>query len=206
LLNSLPRVMLLRLWHSKQQSKTLRTQIGACTQTEEIPFITTTADTDPTVEEVRVDMAGMKVASMPVELVTSVGSCVAICIHDLTNKCGGLAHIMLPDSSVFPHELLPSKFADTAVPALAQKIRQINGKKAPLLAKIAGGANMFPNLRSDSLSVGEKNIESVKAALAAHKVKLLAEDIGGTFGRRISFNVVTGVVTIRRFKGEIKKL
>lgn len=184
----------------------LGTQIGARTQTEEIPYITTTADPSPTVEEVRVDMAGMKAASAPVELVTSVGSCVALCLYDPANKCGGLAHIMLPDSSVFPHELLPYKFADTAVPALAEEIRKINRNKAPLIAKIAGGANMFPKINNGTLSVGEKNVDSVKTALTAQKVKLLAEDVGGSCGRRISFNVVTGVVAIRRYTGEVKKL
>lgn len=192
-------------WKSNQKTTMLTTHIGACTSVETTPCITT-AQPSPTVEEVRVDMAGMKVESKPVELVTSVGSCVAICLYDLTNKCGGLAHIMLPNSAIFPHELLPFKFADTAVPALVRAIARLNVKAAPLYGKIAGGANMFPNLRSDTLSIGEKNVEAVKTALAAQKIKLLAEDVGGTSGRRISFNVKTGVATIRRFQGEIKTI
>ncbi len=46
------------------------------------PYVTIDANTDPQVEEVRVDMAAMKVESKPVELLTSVGSCVAICMYD----------------------------------------------------------------------------------------------------------------------------
>jgi hypothetical protein len=71
----------------------------------------------PTMKEVRVAMAEMKVESKPIELVTSIGSCVAICLFDSTNKCGGLAHIMLPNSAIAPQDFLPCKFADTAVPA-----------------------------------------------------------------------------------------
>ena len=71
-----------------------------------------------TIEEVRVDMADMKVEKRPVSLVTNVGSCVAICIHDPINKCGGLAHIMLPDSRITAREILLPKYADTAVRAL----------------------------------------------------------------------------------------
>lgn len=185
----------------------LNPAIGACKQIEKPIFITTTT-VQPTVkvEEVRVDMAGMKVASTPVELVTSVGSCVAICLHDSTNKCGGLAHIMLPDSSIFPREILPSKFADTAVPALAKAIRRINSKETPLFAKISGGANMFPDIKNSSVPVGDKNVEAVKQALATHKIPLLNEDVGGSWGRRISFNVITGVATIRRVQGEVKTL
>jgi chemotaxis protein CheD len=203
LISSRPGISLFRLWNNNPKSLRLTTTIGACTTTQPTACITTAS---PTWEEVRVDMAGMKVESKPVELVTSVGSCVAICLHDTTNKCGGLAHIMLPNSTVFPHELLPYKFADTAVPALVKAIRRLNVKEVPLFAKIAGGANMFPNMRSDTLSIGEKNIEAVKSALAANKVRLLGEDVGGSSGRRISFNVITGVATVRRFQGEIKTL
>ena len=65
---------------------------------------------NPNIEEVRVAMAEMKVESKPIELVTSVGSCVAICLYDSTNKCGGLAHIMLPNSAIAPQERALSLF------------------------------------------------------------------------------------------------
>ena len=140
----------------------------------------------------------------PIELVTSVGSCVAICLHDSTNRCGGLAHIMLPNSSIAPQEPLPAKFADTAVPALAKAVRKISGNESRLSAKIAGGANMFPNM--NALDIGAKNIEAVKAALANHKIRLVAEDVGGSHGRRVTFDIATGVATVKRFNGEFTKL
>jgi len=43
-------------------------------------------------------------------------------MHDPTKMCGGLAHIMLPNSSIAPHEPLPAKFADTAVSALVKAL------------------------------------------------------------------------------------
>ena len=58
---------------------------------------TVEANTAPKVEEVRVDIADMRVKSRPVELLKSVGSCVAICAHDPLQRFGGLAHIMLPN-------------------------------------------------------------------------------------------------------------
>jgi len=157
-----------------------------------------------TLEEVRVNMAEMKVESKPVELVASVGSCVALCIHDSKNKCGGMAHVMLPKSSIAMQEPLPAKFADTAVPALAKAVRAVSGSGASLYAKIAGGANMFPNM--NTLNIGAKNIEAIKAALAANKITLMGEDVGGSHGRRITFNITTGVATVRRFNGATTKL
>jgi chemotaxis protein CheD len=160
----------------------------------------------PTMKEVRVAMAEMKIESKPIELVTSVGSCVAICLYDSTNRCGGLAHIMLPNSAIAPQDSLPCKFADTAVPALAKAVQKISGKEACLSAKIAGGANIFSNLNNNGPTIGMKNVDAVKAALSANKIRLVAEDVGGSYGRRIAFNIGTGIATIRISNGEIKQL
>jgi chemotaxis protein CheD len=160
----------------------------------------------PTVKEARVAMAEMKVENKPIELVTSVGSCVALCLYDSANRCGGLAHIMLPNSAIAPQDFLPCKFADTAVPALAKAVRKISGKETGLSAKIAGGANIFSNLNNNCPSIGVKNIDAVKMALNVNKIRLVAEDVGGSYGRRIAFNIGNGVATIRLSNGEIKKL
>ncbi|PVX23430.1 MAG: chemotaxis protein CheD [Candidatus Bathyarchaeum sp.] len=150
-------------------------------------------------------MADMKVEKRPVALVTNVGSCVAICIHDPINKCGGLAHIMLPDSRITSREILLPKYANTAVPALIEAVRKKGGRFS-LSAKIAGGANMFPKLKSNTMNIGLKNVEAVKEALAEHKVKLLAEDVRGTFGRKVTFNIFDGSVSVRGGNGEVKEL
>jgi chemotaxis protein CheD len=160
---------------------------------------------NPNIEEVRVAMAEMKVENKPIELVTSVGSCVAICLYDSTNKCGGLAHIMLPNSAMAPQDFLPCKFADTAIPALSSAVREISGKETPLSAKIAGGANVF-KFDETGPTIGTKNVEAVKTSLNENRIRLVAEDVGGSYGRRIAFNLRNGSVVIRMASGEIKKL
>ena len=161
---------------------------------------------NPNIEEVRVAMAEMKVESKPIELVTSVGSCVAICLYDSTNKCGGLAHIMLPNSAIAPQDFPPCKFADTAIPALSSAVREISGKETLLSAKIAGGANIFKFENNTGPTIGTKNVEAVKASLNENRIRLVAEDVGGSYGRRIAFNLRSGSVVIRMASGEIKKL
>jgi chemotaxis protein CheD len=151
-------------------------------------------------------MAEMKVESKPIELVTSVGSCVAICLYDSTSKCGGLAHIMLPNSAIAPQDFLPCKFADTAIPALKNAVQAISRKESLLHAKIAGGANIFRFEKNNGPPIGVKNVEAVKMALNANNIRLVAEDVGGSYGRRITFNIGNGVVTIRLSNGEIKTL
>ena len=192
-----------KLWFAMPQ------RIAAYEQLERTPTINSNINTHPQLEEVRVDMAGMKVESRPVELLTSVGSCVGICIYDSTHRCGGLAHIMLPHSNLGPQEPLPSKFADTAVPALLMGIRGLTGiasTETRLKAKIAGGANMFANTGADGLDIGAKNVTAVKKALDEHKIRIIGEDVGGHHGRRISFNLASGAITIKLHNGEIRKI
>lgn len=168
------------------------------------PLVQNLADSQ--IEEVRVDMAEMKVERRTVSLVTNVGSCVAICIHDPINKCGGLAHVMLPSSKISHYKDLPSKYADTAVPALTDALQKTGKCSFGLTAKIAGGANMFPKLSSNTLNIGFKNVSATKQVLAEMGIKLLSEDVMGTYGRRVAFNVATGSVYVRNGKGDVKEI
>ncbi len=179
--------------------------INAITQTQTLPTITIEVPTtERALEEVRVNMAELKAENKPINLVTSVGSCVAICIHDSMNMCGGLAHIMLPDSSIAPRELLPAKFADSAVPALIKAIKRCGGEERRLYAKIAGGANMFPTM--NALNIGAKNIDAAKSALEKHNIRLVSEDVGGQNGRRITFNLADGIAIVKRFNGAVTRI
>jgi chemotaxis protein CheD len=126
-------------------------------------------------------------------------------IFDVSTKNGGMAHIMLPQAHICPKEDLPAKFADTAVPALVKAIKRVS--PFPVLsAKIAGGANMFPNIRSQSMAIGAKNIEAVKVSLSSHNIPLKGEDVGGIQGRKVTFNTMTGTVYIRLLDGVVKKI
>jgi chemotaxis receptor (MCP) glutamine deamidase CheD len=47
---------------------------------------------------------------------------------------------------------------------------------------------------------------SCQNSYGSTKNQLLGEDVGGSSGQRIVFNVTPGVATIFRFQGEIKTL
>ncbi|MEM3161589.1 MAG: chemotaxis protein CheD [Candidatus Bathyarchaeia archaeon] len=165
-----------------------------------MPQFTSALATTHGLEEIRVDMACMKIGNRSQWLVTNVGSCVALCIYDQVNKCGGMAHIMLPDGGR-DKEILPCKYADTAVPTLISAIRNMSGEETRLIAKMAGGASMFYDSKYRVTDIGPKNVEAVKKALENHNVPLVACDVGGKNGRRVSFNVFTGVMIVRTLNG-----
>lgn len=150
-------------------------------------------------EMVKVGMADLKIASAPKVLTTlGLGSCVGIVIYDSFLKIGGLAHIMLPSSKSIKNNSNKAKFADTGVDLLIEKLLEAGALKTRLVSKIAGGAQMFSfKGKNEIMKIGERNVEAVKKQLSKHKIKILAEDVKGRYGRTIEFYTETGVLRIK---------
>jgi chemotaxis protein CheD len=146
-----------------------------------------------------VGMADLNVLKSKGILTTlGLGSCVGIALYDHINKVGGLAHIMLPDSSQIVNNNNIAKFADTAILKLRQDMIRIGANKAIIKAKIAGGAQMFAfNSADDKLRVGDRNIESTINILKRNNIPLIGRDTGLNYGRTVELNVETGEFLIK---------
>lgn len=140
-----------------------------------------------------IGIAEIKIAKCPDKLRTVLGSCVGVAIFDRVSKVGGLAHVMLPDSSIGKGD--KGKFADTAVDALIEDVASAGGDPRRLTAKISGGASMFG--KTVDKGIGERNIQAVKERLKKHMIRLAAEDVGGTKGRRMILDPASGEVTVQ---------
>ena len=129
---------------------------------------------------VKVKISDMAILREEGILVTvGLGSCVGIALYDPKNKVGGLAHILLPDSSLFRNRinsLNSAKFADTAIPLLVHEMVKAGAKRRFLKAKIAGGGHLFLFQKS-GCSVGEKNVKAVKFLLNKYD-PIKGEDVG----------------------------
>ncbi|MBX7167009.1 MAG: chemotaxis protein CheD [Pirellulales bacterium] len=142
---------------------------------------------------IKVPMAGIGYGRAPAELETLLGSCVGIAIFDRTSGLGALAHVVLPDSRGATET--PGKYADTAIATMKHELLCRGAMPVALVAKIAGGATMFGQRTAGD--VGAKNCEAVRAHLAEHKIRLIAEHIGGDKGRVILFNLADASVQVR---------
>ncbi len=156
-------------------------------------------------ELIKVGMADYKVGRNPVSLISyGLGSCVGIALYDPVAKIGGLAHIMLPDSTQARSAENPAKFADTALPLMLSDMTRLGAAKFRITAKIAGGAQMFTFANAtDIMRVGERNTEAVRAVLKKIDIKLVAEDTGGNYGRTVELKLHAGIYRIKTIdKGE----
>lgn len=133
--------------------------------------------------------------------IPGLGSCVGICLYDNKKKIAGLVHILLLQA--IPGQKNIFKFADTAIPALLEKMFQAGAGKGEVLAKISGGARMFSGTNS-LFDIGKRNVEAVKHTLRSVRVPLRGEDTGGNRGRTITFFVGEGNVEIRTIGGEVR--
>ncbi|BBB93160.1 MAG TPA: chemotaxis protein CheD [Methylomusa anaerophila] len=156
-------------------------------------------------ELIKVGMADYKVGHSPSSLISyGLGSCVGIALYDPSTKVGGLAHIMLPDSTQARSNENPAKFADTALPFMFDEIIKLGGVKSRIVAKIAGGAQMFTFANAtDIMRVGERNAEAVRMILKKMEIRLLAEDTGGNYGRTVELKLDNGIFRVKTIdKGE----
>lgn len=137
-----------------------------------------------------------------------LGSCIGLALYDERARVGVMAHVVLPDSSLGRGQVaLPGKFADTAVPAAIIEAVRLGATRSRLVARMAGGARMLNMIGAGSkLDIGARNIEAVRAALVAASIGLVAEDVGGTFGRTLQLFVGSGrllVSTVGRGEREL---
>jgi len=157
---------------------------------------------------ITVQMAGMDVIRNTdgdsIKLKTILGSCVGVILSDKKREIHGLAHIMLPERNKIDQAL--GKYADTAIPLLLKKMELKGSSKNDLKAFILGGASMF-SFSGDNgfMNIGSKNIKATRKILNELKIPIVFEDTGGTNGRTIIFDSVTGKVFIKTLDKNILK-
>lgn len=153
-----------------------------------------------------VGISDLKIANPPDTLVTyALGSCVGICLLDPVTHLGGLSHIMLPASSVSPNDRNVFKFADTAIPDLIKKMEARGASRTRLKAKIAGGAQMFgagkapsgETANNDIWQIGQRNVAAVTTMLKRIGIPIIAKDVLADYGRTVSFDPATGIMTVK---------
>ena len=155
-----------------------------------------------------VGISDYKFAKEPEVIVTyALGSCVGVCLYDKVTKIGGLSHVMLPDSTSFSaRDINRKKFADTALVDLVQDLKRAGVGNNRMVAKIAGGAQMFEVQPGSKLgAIGERNIICVKQALSQLRIPIIAEDTGLNFGRTQYFDLATGTMKIQSLNRRIEE-
>jgi chemotaxis protein CheD len=145
-----------------------------------------------TSNDMPVGMGQAVFAGSPTRLTTILGSFVAVTLYSPSRRIGALGHVVLPQSR--GNNDHPAKFADTAIPHMLAILRREGVGLTELTAKIAGGACMFGNGQFEQ--IGNANVEAVLRAMELAGLAVAGSDAGGTCGRRVSFDLATGQVSV----------
>ncbi len=157
---------------------------------------------------IKIGMAELAVCKAPDAITTlGLGSCIGCVIYDPSTKICGMVHVMLPDSTKIRNNETIAKFADTGVAELYRQVIAAGATKGKLIAKIAGGAQMFAfKTDNDMLKVGERNAEGVVDALNKLSIPIKAQETGGNVGRTIEFYPETGELVIKSVNKALYKV
>lgn len=145
---------------------------------------------------VNVGIADIGLAASPDILRTILGSCVGICLYDPGASLAGLSHIMLPSKN--DRNSNDRKYADSALPLLVEEMSKKGALKARMVAKIVGGSTMFKMAENSMMGeIGRNNVKKVREVLEDLGIRIVAEDVGGDYGRTIDFYAEDGRLKVK---------
>ena len=144
-----------------------------------------------------VHMGQLVVGRAPQLLGALLGSCVGVALVDQAAGIGGLAHVVLPRSPGPSSEREPGKYADTAVPALRDAVREAGGTRR-LVALLAGGGNtLFAEGEQGVWRIPRSNVEVVREALDAAGIPVVRAEVGGRIARKMIVDLAQAQMHIK---------
>ena len=139
----------------------------------------------------------------PEVITTVLGSCVSACIRDPVFGIGGMNHFMLPASSRDGGDGWRSRYlsAETrygtyAMEQLINDILKHGGSRDHLEVKLVGGGRVLRQMTD----IGQRNIAFVREFVATEGLKLLGEDLGDVYPRKVVYWPQSGRVQVKKLR------
>ncbi len=132
---------------------------------------------------------------------TVLGSCISACVRDCATGVGGMNHFLLAEQSEARRDRYGASARYGAF-AMEQLINSVlsrgSGRKNNLDIKVFGGGLINSSLND----VGAKNIQFLRDFLREEGYAASAEDLGGSFARRVLYKPSSGRAFVRRLDSD----
>lgn len=128
-----------------------------------------------------------------------IGASVVVCLYSEMDSAGGLGHVMLGnlDAGGEVYGELELLHADVMVGKMVEELEAMGVARERLVAKVVGGAMFYPRVQGRDVKLGAKCLGSVRKALERLEISVAAEHTGGTVGRSVEFDVVSGLLVVK---------
>lgn len=130
----------------------------------------------------------------PAQVVTILGSCVAVCLWDPVLQIGGINHFMLPLWN--GQGLASPRYGNIAIEKLLSRLEYLGSKRGDIKAKIFGGGEVIES-GTNQFQIGKRNIAVAREYLSEFNIPIVSSSVGGKLGRKILFYSETGEVRQR---------
>jgi chemotaxis protein CheD len=134
---------------------------------------------------------------------TVLGSCISACIRDKGIGMGGMNHFMLPEDNEAGSGSwnkadggASTRYGSYAMESLINELLKLGARRERLEVKLFGGGKILPTMTD----VGERNIAFAKSFLRTEALKIVAEDVGDIFPRRVVYFPETGRVMLKHLR------
>jgi chemotaxis protein CheD len=131
---------------------------------------------------------------------TVLGSCVSACVRDSRLRLGGMNHFMLPvdrsdgNGAWRSATSASTRFGNVAMERLINEILKRGGRREDLEVKLVGGGKVLDALTD----VGARNILFVKQYVLAEGFRVVGEDLGDLYPRKVLYDPSTGSAQVKR--------
>jgi chemotaxis receptor (MCP) glutamine deamidase CheD len=128
----------------------------------------------------------------PMSIDTLLGSCVSVCLFNTRMPLAAMNHFLLDK----PKDVLNidvGRYGVSSIDHIAKTLFAVDNNPYHFTAQIFGGAAVVDSLTTGG-DIGERNIAIAQKMLAALKIKITHQDVGGKNGRRIKFDTATNNV------------
>jgi len=89
------------------------------------------------------------------------------------------------------------RYGITSMEKLIADMQKNGAERSQLTAKVFGGGNVLTKTNSMP-SIGDKNIGFTRAFLKSEKIKIVSEDVGKNYGRKIFFLTDKNAIFVKR--------
>lgn len=153
--------------------------------------------------------AEISICVSPAKVVTVLGSCVSVVFFNRRLGIGAICHATLPgchgsrrrkDCEGFCDEAF--KFTDCSIRYMLKVFGQHGSSNSEIEVKLFGGADTLASKRENT--IGSQNVKIALEVISGEKLKVIAADVGDSFGRKLIFISNTGDVFVKRLKNAMK--
>ena len=138
----------------------------------------------------------------PTKVVTVLGSCVSVTLFSKRLRIGAICHGAMPHCRRRRgcHELCKEafRFVDCSVHYMLAKMRSYGAADSEIEVKLFGGADTLSSKKENT--IGSMNVKMALEIIRQENLRIIAADVGDSFGRKIIFLTHTGEVYLKRLK------